>query len=230
MNIRFKELLKSSRNSLLAPIYVFRFLYLIGIKFSPAEIRDLFRWSKSNWRMPAPQSVKQDVLVRYSLGKTWIETGTYLGKTTKFLARNFGEVFSFEPADKYFTYSQIKLSKFRNVTLINSSSEDGLSCLISVLLKQKIDSVNFWFDGHFSARDTFQGDFDTPIKKELEQVSRLLNSGVEVVVFIDDVRCFVSNDPQYESYPSISELTYWAESNQLKWCIEHDIFIARSFF
>jgi len=50
----------------------------------------------------------------------------------------------------------------------------------------------------------------------------------EVLVLIDDVRCFDPSISEYSDYPSVDFLVDWARRNSLEWHIEHDIFVAKS--
>jgi hypothetical protein len=88
--------------------------------------------------------------------------------------------------------------------------------------------VNFWLDGHYSAGPTFKGRSDTPIIEELSCISANLGRLGRACVLIDDLRCFDPTLLEFSSYPSIDYLVNWARENNLKWHVEHDIFVART--
>ena len=155
---------------------------------------------------------------------TWIETGTYLGDTTKFLAKNFpnSKIISLEPQILIFNFAKFRLRKRNNVLLVNGSSEEKFEGILSKIA----GPVNFWLDGHFSGDITFQGDSISPIIQELDLIEKYRNNIGELAVFIDDIRDF---DADLNSgYPSRDVLVTWANRNNLKWNIEQDIFIAKS--
>jgi hypothetical protein len=185
----------------------------------------LSQWQSQGFSMPCPPIVKQSVLQRNGFSNSvWIETGTYLGDTTLFLSKISNFVHSIEPENKLFLNAQIRFKDFENVNLIHGSSEDVFPDLLS-----KINgNVNFWLDGHYSAGITYKGKNDTPIKEELISISQFINNFEKICVCIDDIRCFDPSNPDYATYPEVDFLIEFAKDNNLKWHIEHDIFIAKS--
>ena len=75
---------------------------------------------------------------------------------------------------------------------------------------------------------TFKGKRDTPIIQELAAISDNFSRFDKVCVLIDDVRCFNPQIDEYSTYPPIDTLIVWAKKHQLKWHIEHDIFVAKT--
>ena len=173
--------------------------------------------------MPAPIDVKWDVLRRYGRpNSTWIETGTFLGDTTAFLARSAKMVYSIEPSEMLSAKARARFHGVANVTIIRALSEDVLDDLIA-----SVDGpLSLWLDGHYSAGITHKGPQDTPIREELATVERHLGRFPDISVLVDDVRCFDPAIPEYASYPSRTWLVEWADRNGLAWTIEHDIFVA----
>ena len=192
--------------------------------------KSMVRWARESWKSPAPQIVKQSVLLRYATYSPWIETGTYIGDTTEFLAVNYPQVISVEPSDTYFRKASERFKAHKNVTLINSTSEEILPKLVEEWLHQPPARLNFWLDGHWSAGDTFKGVQDTPVLFELLNIEKLIQIGVNVNIFIDDLRCFDHNLSEYSTYPDRSTLIMWAMKLNLWWTIEHDILIFKSSF
>lgn len=181
-------------------------------------------WAAHGYIMPAPQRVKWSVLERYGRGvDVWIETGTYLGDTTRFLAERTTRVFSIEPGAELARDAKAKFAGDPHVTIIEGLSEHVLP---DVLKSLSGGSVAFWLDGHFSAGVTFQGPADTPIREELAAIEKHLDRFDRVVVLVDDVRCFDPANPEFATYPDRTWLVAWAADRDLQWNIEHDIFIA----
>jgi hypothetical protein len=181
-------------------------------------------WVYQDFNLPAPQRVKTRVLQRNAFVEgNWIETGTYLGDTTRFLAKTFPNliVTSLEPDFTLFSFNKSRLSKFHNIKLVNSTSENSLSDLVS----NETGTVNFWLDGHFSGDITFKGQIYSPILEELNIIERNI-SRLKVCVFIDDIRDFTGDEQT--GYPSKNKLVDWANRNNCEWHIEMDIFIAKS--
>ena len=181
------------------------------------------RWLRRGYSSPSPGFVKQNVLLRNGVpGATWIETGTYLGDTTLFLSRHAEKVISIEPDIELWRQAKSRLRKFQNIDLVNGTSEEVFE---SVLAKVS-GNVNFWLDGHYSGGVTYHSGNVTPIEEELAVIERRLDQFDEVSILVDDVRLFDPAINEYEGYPSIDTLVQWAQSREMRWKIEHDIFIA----
>jgi hypothetical protein len=182
-------------------------------------------WKHKDYSSPSPKLVKDRVLYRNSIpGATWIETGTYLGETTKLLAQWGKAVFSLEPANQLYERAAALFSSQKHVTILNAASEEAFPKLLPSLT----GPVNFWLDGHFSAGMTYQGDLDTPVMLELQSIAANIEKLAPVCIMIDDIRCFGSPLPEYTSYPPLDALVDWARSNHMDWHIEHDIMVIRS--
>lgn len=184
--------------------------------------------------MPAPWAVKMKVLERYMIpGAAWVETGTYLGETTAFLAKRSPQVITLEPSMALWEKAAQKFALSDRITVLHKSSEDGFLETLGLI---QTSNVCFWLDGHYSGGSTFSGSEDTPIVHEIRSITHKLKDGTldQVAVFIDDVREFASLNreqvgrPRAPGYPSLQVLVDWAEELNLHWTIEHDIFIARS--
>ena len=190
-------------------------------------------WKATGFRVPAPHQVKMAVLERHAFSAPWVETGTFKGDTTLWLAGRYPAVVSLEPGEKLFLNARHRLEDERNVRLLNLTSEEGLETAIEIS-----DSLllNFWLDGHYSSDGTHEGVRDTPINAELQTISKYLDSDrlTGVAVFVDDVRLFAAHHREQplaqdrEGYPGLFLLCSWAENLGLVWTIEHDIFIAKS--
>lgn len=178
-------------------------------------------WAKRGFLENSPQLIKQKVFIRYGIPNAiWVETGTYLGTTTHYLAKRFPHVHSIEPSKALY---QKALNRFSgmNVTLYNAVSEQVLPNLLTSLN----GSINFWLDGHFSGGITFQGQMDCPVEKELDAIQDNLANFDAITILIDDIRCFYPSNDEYKDYPTTDYLVDWARKNQFQWRIEHDIFI-----
>ena len=174
--------------------------------------------------MPAPHFIKQSTLLRYSIKESvWVETGTYLGETTCFLAKYFPFVYTIEPSQECCRLARKRFRRFDNIKLLPGTSEETL---LPLLAKIDSPSVCFWLDGHFSAGITFEGQAKCPVLHELGVIEASLSKFKKVAVFIDDVRC-AQSDP--DNYPPLDVYVNWARQNRLTWTVENDIFIAMTF-
>ena len=198
-----------------------RWEMLLKLLASPRKLRQALFWANNEWSLPAPQEVKWSVLRRYgSEADIWIETGTFLGETTKMLSSLSRKVITILPSEDLFLRASKKFAADSHVQVLNGDSET----LIRGVLEVCNSSVGLWLDGHYSGGETFKGHQVTPILDELEAVQDFVNAGGSGVVFVDDVRLF---DSPGSGYPSRHELTSWADRNHAWWTIEHDIFVSK---
>lgn len=180
--------------------------------------------------MPAPHFVKQSVLERLGIpGSPWLETGTYRGDTTLFLAASTvlepPLVISLEPSESLHRAAAERLGHLAAIRLVCASSEAAFE---PQLLSLESQSVNLWLDGHYSGGKTaLVNSKFTPIEHELSVLLRNAERFHEIALFVDDTRLFGNSLEPEPGYPKLSRLTEWAESLGLCWHFEHDIFVAR---
>ena len=185
----------------------------------------LREWAGRDWSVPAPQVVKREVLDRYSCdGVTWVETGTWLGDTTAWLAARSERVHSIEPEATLAANATRRFATMDTVTIYHGTSEERFGPIVASLS----GPVAFWLEGYYSGGDTFEGSSHTPIAGELESIGKALDRLAEITVFVDDFRCFEPSETQFADYPTRDHLVGWAVGHGLRWTVEHDIFIAWS--
>ena len=186
--------------------------------------REFVYFIKRDYSSPSPNFIKMKTLLCYACpAGSWVETGTYMGGTTKYLAHRFPKVISIEPSEHFYEYSKSRLRKYKNVVLVNGTSED---CFEEALaLTAPIG--NLWLDGHFSEGGTFLGSSISPISEELAVVAKHRDSFKELVIFIDDVRLFPRRENMETGYPTFQTLMDWCRDNEFDWQIQNDIFIAQ---
>lgn len=184
--------------------FVYRQLYFLGL-----------------WTVPLHGEVKRQELARMgSEAHTWIETGTYMGETTKFLAKRFPRVITIEPQPDLYSMATESLSNFKNVVLLKGSSEEQFEAALGIAGNFPLA---FWLDGHYSAGKTFKGLEDTPIVFELQQIEAHMRELDVKVICIDDERLF-GTDP---GYPSKDFLVSYCKRNRFSWSVTSDIFEMR---
>ncbi len=187
------------------------------------KYKHLREWAGRSYSEHAPQFVKESVFLRHAVPNApWIETGTFWGATTRFLADRFPHVHTIEPSARYYKQA-VETFKGRNVDVINAPSEEALPALLPRLS----GSLNFWLDGHYSAGDTFKGETECPVEPELIAIAASLGHLDQVSILIDDVRLFLRDQTVQTDYPSLDLLVDWSRENGFDWQIEHDIFIMK---
>ncbi|GAB5447980.1 hypothetical protein [Gymnodinialimonas sp.] len=187
------------------------------------RVKHLREWAGRGYSEHAPQFVKEGLFMRHGVpNATWIETGTFLGTTTRFLSQRAPKVYTIEPSDLYYRRA-LETFKGQNVEVINAPSEDALP----KLLPELTGPLNFWLDGHYSAGETYKGEIECPVEPELTAIAANLDHLDAVSILIDDVRLFFRDETTHEDYPSLDYLVDWSRENGFEWRIEHDIFIMK---
>jgi hypothetical protein len=188
------------------------------------SIREIVDFFRRSFDAPYPTFVKRKTLVAHSiLDASWIETGTYMGSTSQFLAKRYPKVTTIEPSEYFFKFSESRLKRNSKIVTLFGSSEEHFE---NALIGDKKE-VNIWLDGHFSEGGTFKGENVSPIVHELTIIARHKSKFNSIRVFIDDVRLFQKDDLQATGYPPFVFLLDWASSNGFIWEIQNDIFIAK---
>ena len=184
----------------------------------------LAKWRKRGWSEQAPFFVKEAVLAKYAIpNATWVETGTFEGQTTQFLAEMSPKVYTIEPADKYYN-AAVDAFQGTHIEPLHGTSEQ----IMPDLMPRLSGDVCFWLDGHFSGGETFLADSECPIEDELAAIDAHLKRLGKVSILIDDIRCFPSRSDPQSDYPSVDLLVDWARAHGFEWRVEHDIFIMRN--
>lgn len=188
------------------------------------RLREIILFIKRDFDAPYPTFVKRKTLVAHSiLNAPWIETGTYMGSTSLFLAKRYPRVVTIEPSEYFFQFSQSRLKRNQKIVTLFGSSED----LFESALSGESESVNIWLDGHFSDGGTFLGSSVSPVIHELNVIGTHKAKLKSICVFVDDVRLFRRDESQITDYPPLIFLLEWAAKNEFCWEIQNDIFIAK---
>lgn len=165
------------------------------------------------------------VIEKFSIkDAVWIETGTFKGDTTAFLAGLTHSVITIEPDDFLFKKASLRFSKIEKVTVVHGKSETELIKITENLA----ENCNFWLDGHYSGEGTFMGEKVFPINEELEAIRRLAQNAVKIAIFIDDVSFInpITHPKVEESY--LNNIVLWAIKNEFSWTIENDIVVLQN--
>jgi hypothetical protein len=114
-----------------------------------------------------------------------VETGTYLGTTTEYLAGAGLPVFTVEGYRRNFGYSRTRLRRFPNVKVLLGDSRVVLKGLLETELAGRLnETLFFYLDAHW--------DQDLPLNEEIELIFTHTD---QAVVMVDDFE--VPGDPGY---------------------------------
>lgn len=166
------------------------------IRYFPEMVSWLKRGCSGVAPIPLKRAIVSSYLKQYNL-KYFFETGTYLGDTLGYIARDRDIMCtSIELDEALFCQAQARFSRYANVTILQGDS----GVILPQCLYQLCTPALFWLDGHYSGGITGRGKSDTSISTELEAI---LESPIkEHIILIDDARYFVGKN----DYPHLDQL------------------------
>lgn len=123
------------------------------------NILDTISWKKRNYCMHSPQFIKEGCIFQHNIKDSiWVESGTYLGNTTRFLGSFAKHVYSIEPQMNLFEYATWRFNSKKNISILHGLSEN----ILPNLIKNISGDICFWLDGHYSEGITFKGPLSAP--------------------------------------------------------------------
>ena len=141
--------------------------------------------------------------------ETFIETGTFKGKTAVWASGLFRDVFTIENSKQLYESASGTLANYKNIHHIFGNSALELSKLISEINGPAI----FWLDAHWCGWSTY-GDTDPcPLLKEIMIIQQ---SELDHIILIDDARFFLKPPPEPQDpglWPGIKEITRLLNKN-----------------
>jgi hypothetical protein len=150
------------------------------------HLLDLYRIA--TFRFSNPHSYTNFRAIKSLAGQvnanTMIETGTYLGVTTKRCAPHFQKVYTIELDPQLADQAREFLRAQKNVEVLQG---DAVKVLNQILETNVGDTLVF-LDGHFSGGVTACGDLPEPAIEELEILSKHKDKIAGII--IDDFRLF----------------------------------------
>lgn len=168
--------------------------------------------------VPKPHAVKEAMIREYKKYygiNILIETGTYMGEMVEAMKNSFEKIYSIELNEELYQKVAKKFAKDSNVSILHGDSGDVLPSL----LKNITEPALFWLDGHYSGGVTSKGNFNTPIKNEIESIFKHPNKNH--VILIDDARLFNGTN----DYPTYKEVSLIAQKNGYASKKENDIIV-----
>lgn len=149
---------------------------------------------------------------------TCIETGTYLGYTTRALAKIFTKVYTIEASEKIYKKTHPTLAAISNIRPILGDSRKVLPAIVKQNSQQ---NIIFWLDAHYCCGDTHQN--QSPLIDELHIINELYPDNV--IILADDARYILSKF-ENEHYVDIGTfISVLNTKNRYISCID-DTFIA----
>lgn len=128
--------------------------------------------------------------------QTFIETGTYLGVTTRRCAPLFHKIYTIELDSALAEQASIFLSSRKNIEVLQGDALD----ILPKILNNDINDTLVFLDGHFSGGVTACGSMPEPAIEEIKILAQFKEKIAAIV--IDDFRLFGTE----AGFPSKSSL------------------------
>jgi predicted O-methyltransferase YrrM len=138
---------------------------------------------------PARQALFRDIIVNVR-PRAIVETGTYLGTTTDFMAGAGIPIYTIEADSRNYGFARVRLRRKRNVMLCQGDSRRALRALFDRPPGPANDEVLFaYLDAHWSV--------DLPLAEELEII---FSRRPAAVVMVDDFQVPCDAGYAYDDY------------------------------
>lgn len=148
---------------------------------------------------------KRELLERRALQyqlNTFVETGTYEGRTAEHMATRIDRVITIEIEPSLASRARVRLRKHANVTVHQGDSGLLMASVVSNLTEPAL----FWLDAHYSSGTTGRAATLTPVESEIKLI--LSDARHQHILMIDDARDFLG----INGYPSISRLARFVKT------------------
>lgn len=133
---------------------------------------------------------------------TFIETGTFKGKTTSWAANNFKSVFTVEFSKVFYDAAVKNLSRYPNIKVFFGSSPNRLPEILEMLSSPAI----FWLDAHWCGGSTYGAGDECPL---LDEITLVMARNENHIIIIDDARLFLKPPSKHHSgdqWPGMNEI------------------------
>lgn len=174
----------------------------VAKEIAPASLSVLDWWG-GGCEPPPPNARKRQLLhetrCQHGLAVA-VETGTFLGETTAFLAESCKRVITIELEPALAARARDRLRDRPHVTVLEGDSGE----LLQKVLVGLDEPALFWLDGHFSGLhegvQTARGAVDSPLRDELHALAAWAPSRASAIV-VDDARLLGTS-----GYPTLDEI------------------------
>jgi hypothetical protein len=150
------------------------------------HVVDLYKISTFNFSNPHSYTKFRAIKAakRVVDAKALIETGTYLGVTTKRCVPHFENIYTIELDQELAKQAQRFLDNNKNVHVLQGDAV----LLLTEILNKDIQDVLIFLDAHFSGGVTALGNLPEPAIEELRVISKFKDKVAGII--IDDFRLF----------------------------------------
>lgn len=139
--------------------------------------------------------------------EVFVESGTYMGNTTRVASQIFREAHSVELFPEFYSRAVERFKNDSNITLYLGNS----GAILPEIISHCRGRILFYLDGHFDGGSSGKGVTNTPILEELAAIK--MGQKGDSLILIDDISDFQDSlYPQeiqntcFEGYPDLKQL------------------------
>ena len=133
------------------------------------------------------REILRSLIINYSL-ETVVETGTYLGDTTRFLSQYVKKIYSIEIGTQLAAMARRRFKRKPEIEIMLGDSGE----LLEELLLEINGNVLFFLDGHFSEGITSTSlSYETPLIRELQVLSKSRNLPQSITMHMSLVKVMI---------------------------------------
>jgi hypothetical protein len=173
-------------------------------------------------RMGVPEDVAQFISDKYNVD-TFVETGTFHGDTAVWASQKFKSVKTVEFSKEIYDATTAKHGAVPNIEFLFGDSRDHIKNLAATLKQPAL----FWLDAHWCGVNSYGKEDQCPL---IDELTFLMDSGVDHFILIDDARLFESPPPLPNStkyYPDLYQILSTLHKDKKRYtCIFEDVIIS----
>jgi len=152
-------------------------------------------------RMGPPEELVL-LLQKHYYCSTFVETGTFKGKTSVWASKHFEKIFTVEYSKALFDDVVTQYGHIENINFLFGDSRLHLKNIVNKLSNSSI----FWLDAHWHGKNSYGSEDQCPI---IDEIRIIRSSPINHIILIDDASLFLSPPPighNINQWPTIDQL------------------------
>lgn len=167
--------------------------------------------------MGVPKKLVTILQKQYNID-TFVETGTFKGRTSLWASNHFKKVITIENSRTIFDKTSDKYKHIKNIDFLYGHSKNHLKNIVFNLNEVAI----FWLDAHWSGGETYGINDECPL---IEEIKIINSTKLNHIILIDDARLFVMPPPpphKPEQWANISQIISQINERENRYCFIAD--------
>lgn len=140
--------------------------------------------------------------------QTAIETGTFMGEATSWLAERFHKVITIDISKEFQKQAKERCNKFTNIEYLSGDSRN----MLPVVMNRISNSCLFWLDAHNTIQVYGPGPDDCPL---LEELTCIFASPFDHFIIVDDLNAFLPTEKKIHHPKKPLDVDIWPPIKQI---------------